>query len=33
MELRRVVQSLNIQTELIMPAHTNPIGNLMVGIF
>mgnify|MGYP002384072815 CR=1 FL=1 len=31
MESRRVAQSLNIQTELIMPAHTNPIGNLMGG--
>ena len=31
MEGRKVSETLNIQTELIMPAHTNPIGNLMGG--
>lgn len=31
MEARRVSETINIQTELIMPAHTNPIGNLMGG--
>ena len=31
MEARKVSETLNIQTELIMPAHTNPIGNLMGG--
>ncbi|MDB5227462.1 MAG: thioesterase superfamily protein [Bacteroidota bacterium] len=31
MEGRKVIDTLNIQTELIMPAHTNPIGNLMGG--
>ena len=31
MEGRKVIETLNIQTELIMPAHTNPIGNLMGG--
>lgn len=31
METRRVSDTLNIQTELIMPGHTNPIGNLMGG--
>ncbi|HMV15827.1 MAG TPA: acyl-CoA thioesterase [Chitinophagales bacterium] len=29
--MRTVAETLNIQTELIMPAHTNPIGNLMGG--
>jgi acyl-CoA hydrolase len=31
MESRKVSETLNVQTELIMPAHTNPIGNLMGG--
>jgi acyl-CoA hydrolase len=31
MEGRKTGETLNIQTELIMPAHTNPIGNLMGG--
>lgn len=31
MEARKVSETLNIHTELIMPAHTNPIGNLMGG--
>ena len=31
MEARKVSDTLNIHTELIMPAHTNPIGNLMGG--
>lgn len=31
MEGRKVSDTLNIHTELIMPAHTNPIGNLMGG--
>ena len=31
MEARKASETLNIQTELIMPAHTNPIGNLMGG--
>lgn len=31
MEGRKVIDTLNIQTELIMPGHTNPIGNLMGG--
>ncbi len=31
MDGRIVSDTLNIQTELIMPAHTNPIGNLMGG--
>ncbi len=31
MAIRKVSETLNIQTELIMPAHTNPIGNLMGG--
>jgi acyl-CoA hydrolase len=31
MEGRKVIDTLNIHTELIMPAHTNPIGNLMGG--
>ena len=31
MESRKVIDTLNIHTELIMPAHTNPIGNLMGG--
>ncbi len=31
MEGRKVSETLNIHTELIMPAHTNPIGNLMGG--
>ncbi|MFN8236849.1 MAG: acyl-CoA thioesterase [Chitinophagales bacterium] len=31
MQTHKVSETLNIQTELIMPAHTNPIGNLMGG--
>ncbi|HOY40794.1 MAG TPA: acyl-CoA thioesterase [Chitinophagales bacterium] len=31
MEGRKVSETLNIHTELIMPGHTNPIGNLMGG--
>lgn len=31
MEARKISDTLNIHTELIMPAHTNPIGNLMGG--
>jgi acyl-CoA hydrolase len=31
MKPRKPLDSLNIHTELIMPGHTNPIGNLMGG--
>jgi acyl-CoA hydrolase len=31
MESRKISETLNVHTELIMPAHTNPIGNLMGG--
>jgi acyl-CoA hydrolase len=31
MKVRHPSESLNIQTELIMPGHTNPLGNLMGG--
>jgi len=31
MEPKKPSYSLNIQTELIMPGHTNPLGNLMGG--
>lgn len=31
MQPRKVSETLNIHTELIMPGHTNPIGNLMGG--